>query len=122
MKEIPIKSYPIKKKDVRTYFIVFIIVLSLGISLLLLILIFPYTLPFLGTSIFSIGWGLVGIVAYYINPEKLYLISISYWKRKKYRKQREQLLGKGFFMDCLSCGKNFKNQNFNYCPYCGSLL
>ncbi len=94
---------------------------------MLLIIIFPYALPFfLGLSIMCIGWGLVGIAAYYFNPEKLYLISISYWKRKKYRKQREQqrdqLLGKGFFMDCLSCGKNFKNQNFNYCPYCGSLL
>jgi len=122
VKEIPIKSYPIKRKDVRTYFIVCIIELSLGISLLLLMLILPYTLFFLSTSLFFIGWGLVGIAAYYFNPEKLYLIFIGYWKRKKYRKQREQQLGKGFFMDCFSCGKNFKNQNFNYCPYCGSLL
>jgi len=79
-------------------------------------------LSFLLSVIGFMVWGLVGIAIYFLNPEKFYLMSISIWTRKKYRKQREQQLGKGFFMDCPSCGKNFKNQIFNYCPYCGSLL
>lgn len=119
MVKIPVKSYPINRKDVRVYLVGYIILLFLGIFFMGLLLI---THLFFGTSILFIGWGVVGIAAYFFKPEMLYLMSISCWKRKKYRKQRDQLLGKGFFMDCLSCGKNFKNLNFNYCPYCGSLL
>lgn len=122
MIKVPVKSYPIKKNNVRVYLVLYFILLSFGIIILCFILISSISSFFLLTSIFYMGWGLVGITAYFSNPEKFYLMSISIWNRKKYRKQRDQLLGKGFFMDCLSCGKNFKNQNFNYCPYCGSLL
>jgi len=117
--EIPVKSYPIKRTDVRIYLAGYIILLFLGIFFMWLMLIISL---FFSTSILFIGWGLVGIAVYFLNPEKFYLMSIGYWKRKKYRKQREQQLGKGFFMDCPSCLTHFKNQNFNYCPYCGSLL
>ena len=79
-------------------------------------------LDFFLSSIGFMGWGLVGIAVYFLNPEKFYLMSISIWTRKKYRKQREQQLGKGFFMDCPSCWRHFENQNFDYCPYCGALL
>ncbi len=122
MIKVPVKSYPIKKNDVRVYLVLYFILLSFGIITLCFILISSISSFFLLNSIFYMGWGLVGITVYFSNPEKFYLMSITIWKRKKYRKQRDQLLGKGFFMDCFSCGKNFKNQNFNYCPYCGSLL
>ena len=122
MVKIPVKSYPINRKDVRVYLVLYFILLSFGIINLCFILISSISSFFLLNSIFYMGWGLVGITVYFSNPEKFYLMSITIWKRKKYRKQRDQLLGKGFFMDCFSCGKNFKNQNFNYCPYCGSLL
>lgn len=122
MIKVPVKSYPIKKNDVRVYLVLYFILLSFGIITLCFILISSISSFFLLTSIFYTGWGLVGITVYFSNPEKFYLMSVSIWTRKKYRKQREQQLGKGFFMDCPSCGKNFKNQNFNYCPYCGSLL
>jgi len=120
--KIPVISYPIIRKDVRIYLVVYIIFLFLGILFLVLVfspLISWFTII---ASIYLIGWALLGITVFIFNPEKFYLMSISIWKRKKYKKQRDQLLGKGFFMDCFSCGKNFKNQNFNYCPYCGSLL
>jgi hypothetical protein len=117
--KIPIKSYPIKKKDVRVYLVGYVIELFLGIFFMWLSLIISY---FISISILFIGWGVVGIAAYFFKPEFLYLMSIGYRKRKKYRKQREQQLGKGFFMNCPSCLTHFKNQDFKYCPYCGALL